>query len=91
VRAIVLDTVNRAAAPAARSPTQQVAWLRAELARAGRRWIVVVSHNPLASSDGGTAALAALDEAPRVGRRDRRQHPSATRSSRTSPRAAATG
>jgi 3',5'-cyclic AMP phosphodiesterase CpdA len=66
VRAIVLDTVNRAGGARGQVTDQQVAWLRAELARAGRRWFVVVSHNPLAGSDGGTAALAALAEAPRV-------------------------
>jgi 3',5'-cyclic AMP phosphodiesterase CpdA len=66
VRAIILDTVNRAGGSRGQVTDGQVAWLRAELARAGQRWIIVVSHNPLTGSDGGAAALAALDEAPRV-------------------------
>jgi hypothetical protein len=66
VRAIVLDTVARTGGSRGVVTGEQVAWLRSELARAGRRWVIVVSHNPLVSSDGGSAALAALDEAPRV-------------------------
>jgi hypothetical protein len=37
-----------------------------ERGAAGRRWIIVVSHQPLASSEGGEALLALLDRHPRV-------------------------
>jgi 3',5'-cyclic AMP phosphodiesterase CpdA len=66
VRAIVLDTASRAGGSRGTVSAEQVAWLRAELERAGARWVVVFAHNPLESSDGGEAALAALDAAPRV-------------------------
>jgi 3',5'-cyclic AMP phosphodiesterase CpdA len=66
LRAIVLDTVNRAGGSRGRLTAAQVGWLRAELARAGQRWIVVFTHNPLEATDGGAAAIAALDATPRV-------------------------
>ena len=66
VRALVLDTVRREGGSRGVVTPGQVAWLEEELARAGRRWIVVFSHNPLESSDGGEQALAVLDRAPRV-------------------------
>jgi hypothetical protein len=66
VRAIVLDTVNRVGGSRGRLLPTQVAWLRAELARAGDRWIVVFTHNPLEATDGGAPALSALAATPRV-------------------------
>jgi 3',5'-cyclic AMP phosphodiesterase CpdA len=66
VRAIVLDTVDRRGGSRGVVTAAQVRWLRAELAAAGRRWVIVVSHNPLGSVEGGSAALAALNETPRV-------------------------
>jgi hypothetical protein len=66
VRAIVLDTVNRAGGSRGQLTAAQTAWLRGELSRAGSRWIVVFTHNPLEATDGGAAALAALDATPRV-------------------------
>jgi 3',5'-cyclic AMP phosphodiesterase CpdA len=61
VRAIVLDTVRRAGGSRGLLSGAQVAWLRAQLAAAGERWVVVFSHNPLDATDGGGPALAALD------------------------------
>jgi 3',5'-cyclic AMP phosphodiesterase CpdA len=66
MRAIVLDTVDRAGGSRGQLTTAQLAWLRAELANAGSRWIVVFAHNPLEATDGGGAALAALDATPRA-------------------------
>jgi hypothetical protein len=66
VRGIVLDTVNRAGGSRGQLTPAQGEWLRRELGRAGARWIVVFAHNPLEATDGGAAALAALDAAPRV-------------------------
>jgi 3',5'-cyclic AMP phosphodiesterase CpdA len=64
MRGIVLDTANREGGSRGLVGARQLAWLRAQLDT--DRWIVVFAHNPLESSDGGEAALEALDAAPRV-------------------------
>jgi 3',5'-cyclic AMP phosphodiesterase CpdA len=64
VRGVVLDTASRAGGSRGVVTARQVAWLRTQLETF--RWVVVFAHNPLESSDGGEAALAALDAAPRV-------------------------
>jgi 3',5'-cyclic AMP phosphodiesterase CpdA len=61
VRAIMLDTVRRDGTSQGLLTPAQTAWLRDELARAGDRWVLVFSHNPLDATAGGDAALAALD------------------------------
>ena len=66
VRGIVLDVVNRAGGARGVVTPAQLAWLRAALPARGRRYVVVFSHQPLRASDGGEAALRALDAAPRV-------------------------
>ena len=75
VRGIVLDVVNRAGGARGVVTPAQLAWLRGALRRAGRRYVVVFSHQPLSTSDGGEAALRALDAAPKRRRRDRRASP----------------
>jgi 3',5'-cyclic AMP phosphodiesterase CpdA len=66
VRGIVLDVVNRAGGERGVVTAAQLAWLRSELRRAGQRYVLVFSHQPLSTSEGGKAALRALDAAPHV-------------------------
>ena len=63
-RALVLDTVDRAGGSRGLLRPAQLDWLRAELARAGDRAVLVFSHNPLDNTEGGEAALAALAASP---------------------------
>ena len=60
VRGIVLDGIERDRDAFALSPAQ-LGWLAQQLRAAGNRWVVVVSHAPLARSASGRAALALLD------------------------------
>jgi 3',5'-cyclic AMP phosphodiesterase CpdA len=66
VRAIVLDTVRRDHGSGGTLPAEELAWLRTELVRAGKRWVVVFSHQSLTSFSEGAPALALLDRDPRV-------------------------
>jgi 3',5'-cyclic AMP phosphodiesterase CpdA len=66
VRAIVLDTVRRDGTSRGRVGAEELAWLKRRLSEAGDRYVVVFTHNPLESSEGGQAALTALASAKRV-------------------------
>ena len=66
LRAIVLDSVRRDQGSGGTLGASQLAWLRSQLARAGRRYVVVVSHQPLDSFPQGEQALALLDHDPHV-------------------------
>jgi hypothetical protein len=61
VRVIVLDTVRRDVGSGGVLSAEQTRWLGAQLAAAGERRVIVVSHQPLTGVEGGQAALALLD------------------------------
>ena len=66
LRLIVLDLARRSGGSGGLVRPEQQAWLAGELAGAGPKWIIAVSHQPLASSEGGQQLLALLDQHPRV-------------------------
>lgn len=66
VRAVVLDTVRRDVGAGGLLRPAQARWLADELEAADDRWILVFSSHPLPRTEGGSAALALLDENPRV-------------------------
>jgi 3',5'-cyclic AMP phosphodiesterase CpdA len=66
LRLIVLDLVRRAGGSGGLVRPDQPGWLASQLAAAGGRWVVVVSHQPLVSSEGGDALLTLLDQSPHV-------------------------
>jgi 3',5'-cyclic AMP phosphodiesterase CpdA len=66
LRVIVLDLARRGGGSGGLVVAGQPQWLAGQLATAGPRWVIVVSHQPLISSQGGESLLALLDRAPRV-------------------------
>lgn len=66
VRVIAVDLVNRAGGSGGVVHPGQAEWLQAELGRAGGRHVIVATHQPIESSDGGEELLAVLDEDPGV-------------------------
>ena len=66
VRGIVLDTVRRTRGAGGLATPGEVAFVRRELARAGDRWVLVFSHQPLARVDGAAPIVRLLDTDPRV-------------------------
>jgi len=66
VRALVLDLARRAGGSGGIVVPGQADWLAGQLAAAGDRWILVISHQPLTSAEGGDQILDVLDRHPRV-------------------------
>jgi hypothetical protein len=66
IRVIVLDIVRRGGGSGGLVRAGQTAWLQQQLATAAKRWVIVVSHQPLPGAAGGEQLLAVLDRAPRV-------------------------
>jgi 3',5'-cyclic AMP phosphodiesterase CpdA len=66
LRVIVLDLVRRGGGSDGLIHPGQEAWLSGQLADAGDRWVLVVTHQPLTNSVGGSDVLALLDRYPRV-------------------------
>jgi 3',5'-cyclic AMP phosphodiesterase CpdA len=66
LRLIVLDIVRRDGGSDGAVDPSQPAWLERQLAAAGDRWVIVVTHQPIATSVGGTGLLSVMDRAPRV-------------------------
>jgi 3',5'-cyclic AMP phosphodiesterase CpdA len=66
VRALVLDLARRAGGSGGIVVPGQANWLAGQLDAAGDRWILVISHQPLTSAEGGDQILDLLDRHPRV-------------------------
>lgn len=66
LRVVVLDLVRRGGGSDGLVHGGQSAWLAGQLERAGDRWVLVVTHQPLTNSVGGAGLLALLDRHPRV-------------------------
>ena len=66
LRLIVLDLARRGGGSGGLVVPVQPAWLARELEAAGDRWVIVVTHQPLADSEGGEQLLTMLDQHPRV-------------------------
>jgi 3',5'-cyclic AMP phosphodiesterase CpdA len=66
LRVIVLDLVRREGGSDGLVHPGQAGWLSRQLDRAGDRWVLVVTHQPLTNSVGGSGLLALLDRHPHV-------------------------
>ncbi|MEO6859675.1 MAG: hypothetical protein ABI323_14015 [Solirubrobacteraceae bacterium] len=66
LRVIVLDLARRAGGSGGLVTPGQAEWLAGELAGAGERWVLIVSHQPLTGAQGAGPILALLDRQPRV-------------------------
>ncbi len=66
VRVIVLDLVRRDGGSGGVIHPGQPAWLAGQLRDAGDRWVIVVSHQPLDTTEGAEVLLSLLDRHPRT-------------------------
>ncbi len=66
LRVIVLDLARRGGGSDGLVHAGQAEWVAGQLARAGERWVLFFSHQPLASSVGGDSILELLDRHPRT-------------------------
>ena len=66
LRLIVLDLARRKGGSGGLVRPDQPAWLERQLATTKDRWVIVVSHQPLPSSQGGDELLSLLDSHSRV-------------------------
>jgi hypothetical protein len=66
VRLVVLDLARRDGGSGGAVDPAQPAWLARALEEAGQRWVLVISHQPLAGSAGAAPILAELARASRV-------------------------
>jgi hypothetical protein len=66
LRLVVLDLARRAGGSGGLVRAGQPQWLAEQLRAAGDRWVIVVSHQPITSSEGGELLLAVLDQHPNV-------------------------
>jgi len=66
VRLVVLDLARRDGGSGGAVDPAQPTWLARSLAEAGQRWVLVVSHQPLAGSVGAEPILTELARSPRV-------------------------
>ena len=75
LRVIVLDLVRREGGSDGLVHAGQSAWLARQLARAGDRWVLVVTHQPLTNSVGGVGRPGAARPPPARRRGPLRPHP----------------
>ncbi len=66
LRLIVLDLVRRGGGSGGLIETDQTAWLERQLAGAGDRWVIIVTHQPLEDATGAESVFELLDHSPRV-------------------------
>jgi 3',5'-cyclic AMP phosphodiesterase CpdA len=66
LRLVVLDVARRGGGSGGLVVPGQAAWLEQQLHAAGDRWVIVVSHQPIEGSEGGSELLAVLDRHPKV-------------------------
>jgi len=66
VRLVVLDLASRVGGSGGVVVPGQASFVADAVAGAGERWVVLVSHQPLDDSVGGSEVQAVLDSAPRV-------------------------